>query len=396
MAPQGNANQAQARYEGTTFGLGSEVWMAVTAKGAVNGHYLDLWTQIATPDTTGLDGYGLEITVAAGADTWDLFRFFNNTPTFPLVTQSTQELTAGDYIAIATIDDGSGNPVIEGWHWNGSAWSKKITFTDTTASKVTPAGFLGLEATKSSAWRIGIIKGGTIAAPSQTPPTVGPYGGSTVIYDPAGANTDPIADGWTTDFTGANHSSFKRLSNRIVSSNNGSLTYAQAHRAGAAYATDYEYWMEVPAKGAAATDFNPTIMIADPNLATVDFYQCSIMSAAGNDTWTLYKVLNGVASTPVAGIEREVTAGDYVGFTISDNSGSPILKGWHWSLTAPAWTQVFTYTDSSSPITTAGFFGLEMLKTSAWAVGKIYADSTAPPAPPAAVNAPNLLLVGVA
>lgn len=170
LAPDGAAGNAQAYYASGTYGIGGtghEVWFAIPTIGS-NGQYVDLWTMISSPGSSG-NGYGIEIGWAAGTDTWDLYRDKAGSVAFPITggsgtASSTQEVAAGDYAAISITPDGSGYPYLEAWYWNGSAWTAVCQYTDSSANRVTTDGYFGLEATNNGAVRIGTIYGGVIPA----------------------------------------------------------------------------------------------------------------------------------------------------------------------------------------------------------------------------------------
>ena len=221
-------------------------------------------------------------------------------------------------------------------------------------------------------------------------PTSGPYGTTATIYDPTGADTNPIADGWTVNFTGTGHSNWKRLSNKLAPSNEGSA--AQAYRAGATYGLESEYWCELSAKGTTNGHYlDLTAMIADPNGAGRDFYYIEISIAAGADVWDIGGQKNATGTGVLATGTQEVSNGDYIALTIRDNgSTQPVIKGWYWALAGSSWSEIVTYTDTSSPITADGYFGLEATLASAFRIGTIYGGDI-----PVASSAKNLALLGV-
>lgn len=165
------AGGAQAYRAGATYGIsgnGCEFWGVLPAKGSTNGHYIDFIAMIADPNTANRDFYGIELTVASGADTWDLFRQFNASSSFPIsggsgTASATQEFTAGDLWGIFIGLEGS-DVRLETYYAAAAAtsWTKLCDYLDSSASKITTAGYFGIEATKGSAWRIGAIYGGEI------------------------------------------------------------------------------------------------------------------------------------------------------------------------------------------------------------------------------------------
>jgi hypothetical protein len=304
---------------------------------------------------------------------------------------ASQEIAAGDYIGLTVTLAGTGDPLISAYHWPlaGSTWNMKATYTDSTASKVQANGYIGLEATVNSAWRVGKIYGGVIPTIPFPTPANGPYGTTAVIYDPTGADTDPIADGWTTGYLSAGMSNWKRLSN-VMAPTSSAAGEAQAYRAGASYGMDSEYWLQMPAKGANTTHLNLVAMIASPG-SSPNYYQLTITAVAGVDTWDLWRINAGAGTSIVTGTTFEVSVGDWVALSIRNNgSGSPTLKVWTWS---DSWTEIISFTDSSgSKLTTSGHFGVGASLGSAWRVGEIMGGTIATPG----TSGPkNLLLMGV-
>ncbi len=203
-------------------------------------------------------------------------------------------------------------------------------------------------------------------------PTSGPYGTTATVYDPTGSDTNPIADGWTVNFTGTGHSNWKRLSNLMAPSNEGAA--AQAYRGGATYGISglgCEFWCSLPAKGATNGHYlDLTAMLADPNLSTRDFYYLELTTASGADTWDIGGQKNGSGTGTLASGTQEITAADYVAFCVLPSGSDVLLEGWWW--TGSAWSKIVNYTDTSSPITPDGYFALEATVNSAWRVATIF------------------------
>jgi hypothetical protein len=166
MAPSSGAGfPSQTDREGISYGLDVEFWCELAAKHTTG--FIDLMAMITTPRTAGVDYYEFELDVSAGTDTNLLWKVTNNVGS-SIATGTATEFSAGDYFAFSIKNDGSGNPVLEGWLWvlAGSSWTRLVNFTDTTGTKIT-SGFFGLEGNESSAgWRIGKIYGGAIPAGS--------------------------------------------------------------------------------------------------------------------------------------------------------------------------------------------------------------------------------------
>lgn len=161
LAPSNEGSAAQAWRQVAKNGIiDCEFWCEIPAKATTNGHYLDLCPYLRDPNSSTRDFYYLELTLAVGADTWDVGGQKNAVGTGALAS-GTQEITAGDYVAVAVRDNGSGSPIISGWYWAlaGSSWTQIVTYTDTAGDKIIAPGLFAIEATVNSAWRVGKIYG---------------------------------------------------------------------------------------------------------------------------------------------------------------------------------------------------------------------------------------------
>lgn len=152
----------QSYWSLATFGPDTEVYGTVAAKGA-NGTYWDLAARIQTPNVSGTtDMYQLEVTTQSGTDTWDIYRIVNDSGTL-LSAVGTQEITAGDKIGFEVLGSGA-TVTLRAWYYNGTSWTQiGADVTDTSASRITAAGYIGLEAnTLSGAQRLDDFGGGTV------------------------------------------------------------------------------------------------------------------------------------------------------------------------------------------------------------------------------------------
>lgn len=120
----------------TSFAANQEVRVIVPVLPAGNEQVVFLLARLQTPGTAGVDGYGLNVSKAAGADTWDFYRIDNGAQT--VLSSFTQEIAAGDGIGLKLV-----GTQLQAWFKSGAgAWTMVGTQTDATYNTT---GYIGLE-----------------------------------------------------------------------------------------------------------------------------------------------------------------------------------------------------------------------------------------------------------
>jgi len=110
--------------------------------------YVDLIARISSPNTATPTMYELEITIAAGTDTWELYQISAGTGTL-INTFTATELAAGDQVGMEVLGTGA-TVTINAWHKpSAGAWTLIGTYADTSANRITSAGYIGIESNQS-------------------------------------------------------------------------------------------------------------------------------------------------------------------------------------------------------------------------------------------------------
>lgn len=212
-------------------------------------------------------------------------------------------------------------------------------------------------------------------------PTSGPYGTQGLIYNPAGVDTNPIADGWTTGYAGGAPTALRRATSLIAPQTAGNPS--QAYRGGATYGPDAEMWMLFSAKGANATSYvDMTINLSSPNVGFT-MYVCEVTPNAAADHWDLYRGAGGTFTLIGSGTQ-EFAAGDYGAISSQIVGGNPLVECWWWNTAATGasskWVKVAGVSDTNvAKVTTGGFIGLEMPTGVTTRIGNIFGGSINPP-----------------
>lgn len=134
----GNNSAYCANYwSAATFGADSEVYVTCVTK-PTNGGDWALGARIVNPDTTGVDGYRLQVDSDAGTDEWKVQRVDNGVVT-QLGATATQEIASGDAVGLEVI----GTTVKAYYKASGGSLSEVASRTDATYSA---AGNISLEA----------------------------------------------------------------------------------------------------------------------------------------------------------------------------------------------------------------------------------------------------------
>jgi hypothetical protein len=110
--------------------------------------YIDLVARIQNPNTSTDTHYSLEITIVAGTDTWDLYRVVSGTGVLAASFTAT-EIANGDQIGMEVLGSGA-TVTVNAYHKpSAGAWTLIGTFADTDASRITGAGYIGIETNQS-------------------------------------------------------------------------------------------------------------------------------------------------------------------------------------------------------------------------------------------------------
>jgi hypothetical protein len=161
----GGGTDTSSGYDGVSgsqqFSGDVEVWATIVTASAVTGDQfkLGMMTAIASPTA---DGYEISITKAAGADTWQLRRRDNVTPT-ALGADMSQEIASGDSVGISLVGG-----VLTAYYKSGAgAWTTVGTRSDST---YTGPWSLGIKTVQASplAWKTVPFGGGTVVVSSPT------------------------------------------------------------------------------------------------------------------------------------------------------------------------------------------------------------------------------------
>lgn len=164
MAPDTGGGNSQSYKNDVLYQVypfGFEFWFQLPLVANTNGHFLDISILITDPNTT-FDFYFLEITIAAGDDTWDIGKLLNASPS--ILASGAQNIANDDYVAFSCLPAANGtDTVLEGYWWNGTSGQWELVVEDTdVSSPLRGPGYLGLEATVAATWRILDIRGGPV------------------------------------------------------------------------------------------------------------------------------------------------------------------------------------------------------------------------------------------
>jgi len=154
-----------------TFGPDTEVFLTISTLPG-NGSDFALWARVASPASGSMAGYVLDYVGVTGAanDTWDIYKFTSDAGAL-LGSLGTQEVSAGDKIGFEVVGSGA-TVTCRGWYYNGSSWAQVGSDqTDSTGTRITAAGFIGIEASPlSSPGRADDFGGGTVVVPTVSMP----------------------------------------------------------------------------------------------------------------------------------------------------------------------------------------------------------------------------------
>ena len=201
MAQSTSGTTCQNYWTPTIFGE-TEVFVTIATKGT-GTQWIDLWARIQTPNTAGLDGYFLEITNAAGNDTWQFGRMDNATATFPLATLTATEVAVGDQIGLRVTGTGA-TVTLAAWHKpSAGAWTLIGTYGDTHANRIVSAGYIGIETSNGSSWDLDNFGGGEVGSIPGDVISVGTYDSAffgaeytRIVSNQHSANASSSGTGW--------------------------------------------------------------------------------------------------------------------------------------------------------------------------------------------------------
>jgi hypothetical protein len=154
------------------------------------------------------------------------------------------------------------------------------------------------------------------------------------------ADESPLANGTWSMPIETGHDNIVLVGNQIQRSGAGSS--GDAYWSASSFGPDAEVYVTVTTKPADGFCEAVVCKIANPNSSSLNGYQGEFCSAAGTDTWTIYKIANNSFSAlSVSGSDVELTAGDSIG--LECKVGSQKLK----RKSSGVWANVKTATDSS-------------------------------------------------
>lgn len=133
-----------ASYWSSSFAADQEVYATMATK-CTDGQYVELWARIQSPATSGVDGYVLQVSAVAGAanDSWDIVRYNDNSGT-SVSSLGTQEVSAGDKIGLEVTGTGA-TVTLRAYLYSGGSWSQVGSdASDTSGSRITSSGYIGL------------------------------------------------------------------------------------------------------------------------------------------------------------------------------------------------------------------------------------------------------------
>lgn len=180
--PGSGAGTGEAWYTPATY-TECEVFATVAAL-QDDTYFIDVIARIQAPGTTGTDFYMLELQKNAGTDTWDLYRCTNQSFTL-LTTLLSADASAGDKMGLEVTGTGS-TVTLRGYRYTGGSWAQiGSDYSDTSADRITSAGYLGL----------------AMSHAGSDPGRFDDFGGGEIVsisLDHADPDADVTTTGWTT------------------------------------------------------------------------------------------------------------------------------------------------------------------------------------------------------
>jgi hypothetical protein len=132
-----SGGNADSYWSSSIFGPDSEVYVTVDGKSPDNNYCITLACKIANPNSGSFNAYWAEACVAAGTDTWTIYKFTNDSPTALAMSGSDVELNPGDSIGLECMP---GSQKFK--RKSGGNWTDVKTSTDSTYNSV--SGYVGL------------------------------------------------------------------------------------------------------------------------------------------------------------------------------------------------------------------------------------------------------------
>ena len=166
MRPNATGSATKQSYWTPATFTETEVFATIANKAVVNGQYFDLCARIVAPNTAGVDMYQLDISLAAGADVWAIYRIINASGTL-VDTMTATEVAVGDQVGLEVTGTGA-TVTLNAYHKpSAGSWTLVDTFADTDANRITSAGYIGVEST-TTVWYFDDFGGGEIVSAVET------------------------------------------------------------------------------------------------------------------------------------------------------------------------------------------------------------------------------------
>lgn len=136
------ANNANNAYINHVFGPDTEVSVDASSPPG-SGLYTVLWARIQNPGSSSFDSYAL-VYINNGSDaTWSLRRY-NSSSMTQLASLNTPLIAPGDSLGFAVTGTGS-TVTLTAYQKSAGTWSTIGSVNDTSASRITSAGYIGIE-----------------------------------------------------------------------------------------------------------------------------------------------------------------------------------------------------------------------------------------------------------
>jgi hypothetical protein len=139
----------------------SEIFATVTARGSSNGQWFALTARISSPGAAEHGSYSVVPTVGAGTDIIEVYRTINDTATL-VDNLAPLELVITDGIGLEVLGV-EGTVTLNVYHSPlESGYVLHDSFIDTDASRIVTGGFIGIEMSNGTTWRLGEFGGGEV------------------------------------------------------------------------------------------------------------------------------------------------------------------------------------------------------------------------------------------
>lgn len=154
----GAGSFASAYWSVAAFGANQEAYVTVSTKPGT-GEAVEVWGRITGGGGSSVSAYFVDVSIAAGADQWRIWKSVSGTQSALGASAVSQEINAGDSIGIEI----SGS-TITAYYKTGGTWSSVTSVSD---SDVTGTGNIGMVLQGTTA-RLDDFSGGTLAASGPT------------------------------------------------------------------------------------------------------------------------------------------------------------------------------------------------------------------------------------